>query len=224
MIAFGPIERTTIVALSSVRSLATFKEQAQSNTAEIDAEKTLALRRYLFALALASAADTGAWDLREGCILVRASKDENGKVVPEPSAFTSVKVKHSGEEETFEMPTKQGSADFLAKAAEAFFGIEEVNGEKKPKIPPPLVLAFDAGGARAAVSTKGGGSAGQPKSKDDFVKALIALPAYSRKEAELKKKKLPELKKMWEEAQKTMAEAPDATGTETAPTDDKATS
>ena len=199
VIAFGPIERTAIIALSGVRALATFKEPNQLGATEIDTDKTLALRRYLFALALASAADPGVWDLREGCILVRESKTENGKVVGDPSAFTAVKVKHSGEEEAFTVPTKTEPSEFLAKAAAAFFGKKEVDGKEALEIPAPLVLAFDPGGARAAVSTKGGANAGEPKKKNDFVEALVALPAYAGKEAELKKKKVGELKKLWVE-------------------------
>lgn len=201
VIAFGPIERTAVIALSAVRALATFKETSRPGEAEIDTDKTLALRRYLFALALASAADPGAWDLREGCILVRESKTENGKVVGDPSAFTAMKVKHSGEEEAFTVPTKTEPSEFLAKAAAAFFGEKDSNGTKAPAVPAPIVLAFDPGGARAAVSTKSGGNAGEPKKKAEFVKALIGLPAYAGKEAELNKKKVPELKKLWEEAQ-----------------------
>lgn len=199
VIAFGPIERTAIIALSGVRALATFKARNQEGVTEIDPDETLALRRYLFALALASAADPGVWDLREGCILVRESKkNDDNKIIADATAFTAVKVKHSGEEEDFAVPTKGAPAEFLAKAAQAFFG--EKDG--KPEIPVPLVLAFDPGGARAAVTTKGGANAGEPKKKGDFIKALVALPAYAGKEADLKKKGVEDLKKLWAEAQK----------------------
>jgi CRISPR-associated protein Csb1 len=210
VIAFGPIERTAIIALSGMRALAAFKESNQPGETEIDTEgeteidtgKTLALRRYLFALALASAADPGVWDLREGCILVRESRtDENKKVVADPSAFTAVKVKHSGEEEAFTLPTKTEPSKFLAKAAAAFFGEKDSNGTEAVAVPDPLVLVFYPDGARAAVSTKSGGNAGAPKKKPEFVKALAALPTYAGKEAELNKKKVDELKNLWEEAQ-----------------------
>jgi hypothetical protein len=167
------------------------------------------------------------WDLREGCILVRESKKgEDGKVVADPSAFTAVKVKHSGEEESFTMPTKPGPSEFLARAAAAFFGEKEADGTKVPEIPAPLVLAFDPSGARAAVSTKGGGNAGEPKKKPEFVKALVALPAYAGKEAELKKKNVGELKKLWEEAQQNTQGTPVANetppaGDENATSDDE---
>lgn len=201
VIAFGPIERTAIIALSGVRALATFRDSKQPGVNEIDKEKTLALRRYLFALALASAADPGVWDLREGCILVRESKTANGKVVGDPSAFTAVKVKHSGEEEAFTVPTKTEPSEFLAKAAAAFFGEKDSNGTKAPAVPVPLVLAFDPGDARAAVSTRSGGNAGDPKTKPEFVSALVALPAYAGKKADLDKKKVSELRKLWNKAQ-----------------------
>jgi hypothetical protein len=148
---------------------------------------------------------------------VRESKtDENKKVVADPAAFTAVKVRHSGEEESFTVPTKTEPSEFLAKAATAFFGERDVNGTEAPAVPAPLELQFDPGGARAAVSTKSGGNAGEPKKKPEFVKALVALPAYVGKEAELNKKKLGDLKKLWEESQSAggatdAPEPPDAT-------------
>lgn len=182
VIAFGPIERTAIIALSGVRALVTFKAATAAGVTEIDTEKTLALRRYLFALALASAADPGVWDLREGCILVRAVEvDKDGKELP---PFTVVKVKHSGGEDPFTMPTKSEPSEFLAKAAAAFFGEREANGVQVTEIPSPLVLA------------------------PEFVKALLALPAYEGKEAELNKEKVGELKKLWEEAKPKSGDAP----------------
>jgi CRISPR-associated protein Csb1 len=199
VIAFGPIERTAIIALSGVRALATFKAPNQEGVTEIDADKTLALRRYLFALALASAADPGVWDLREGCILVRESKTENGKVVADPSAFTAVKVKHSGEEDLFVPPANGAAKSYLDAAATAFF-----DGAVRA----PLTLAFHPGGAKAAVSEKSGNNTGEPKKKPELVKALAQLPAYAGKEAELNKKNPGELKKLWKEAQQNVAEPP----------------
>jgi CRISPR-associated protein Csb1 len=200
VIAFGPIERTAIIALSGVRALATFKPATDSGVTEIDADKTLALRRYLFALALASAADPGVWDLREGCILVRESKKEGEKTVADPTAFTAVTVKHSGAEDPFAAPTNGAAKSYLDAAAKAFFG--------EAAFPAPVTLAFDPSGAKAAVSTKGGNNAGEPKKKPEFVKALLALPAYAGKEAELNRKKLGELKKLWEEAKPKSGGAP----------------
>lgn len=208
VIAFGPIERTTIIALSGVRALATFKPVNDAGALEIDADKTLALRRYLFALALASAADPGVWDLREGCILVRESKKEGEKTVADPTAFTAVTVKHSGAEDEFAVPANGAAKSYLDAAAKAFFG--------DAAFPAPVTLAFDPSGAKAAVSTKGGNNAGEPKKKPEFVKALLALPAYEGKEAELNRKKVGELKKLWEEAKQKSGDAPAASE---APTD-----
>jgi len=208
VIAFGSIERTAIIALSGVRALATFKAATDAGVTEIDADKTLALRRYLFALALAAAADPGVWDLREGCILVREGKMENGKAVADPTALTAVKVRHSGEEDAFAPPANGAAKNYLDAAAMAFFGEKEANGIKAPELSSPVVLAFDPSGAKAAVSTKSGSNTGEPKKKEDFVKALVALDAWKDKEAELKGKKLPELKKILAEAQKQ----PDAQG------------
>lgn len=202
VIAFGPIERTAIVALSGVRALATFKASNEAGVTEIDDTKTLALRRYLFALALASAAEPGVWDLREGCILVRESKKDGEKTVADPTAFTAVTVKHSGAEDTFAAPANGAAKSYLDAAAKAFFG--------EAAFPAPLTLAFDPNGAKAAVSTKGGDNAGEPKKKGDFVKALTALPGYAGKEAELKKKNVGDLKKLWEGAKPKTGDAPAA--------------
>lgn len=214
VIAFGPIERTTIIALSGVRALATFKPATESGVTEIDADKTLALRRYLFALALASAADPGVWDLREGCILVRESKKDGEKTVADPTAFTAVTVKHSGAEDTFAAPANGAAKSYLDAAAKAFFG--------EAAFPAPVTLAFDPSGAKAAVSTKGGNNAGEPKKKPEFVKALLALPAYEGKDAELNKKKVGELKKLWEEAKPKSGDAP-ATSEASTDAEDSAT-
>ena len=223
VIAFGPIERTAIIALSGVRALAASEESTRVGVTEIDVDKTLRLRRYLFALALASAAEPGVWDLREGCILVRESRtDENKKVVADPLVFTAVTVKHSGQEEAFRVPTRIEASEFLAKAAAAFFGEKEVDGKKAPGIPPPLALAFDPDGARAAVSTKSGGNVGEPKGRKDLVKALGVLDAWKDKEAELQKKKLKELQKLWADAQKQPA-ADAAVASDGDPTDDAGT-
>jgi CRISPR-associated protein Csb1 len=200
VIAFGPIERTTIVALSGVRAIATFKASTGAGVTELDVDKTLALRRYLFALALASAADPGVWDLREGCILVREGKTENEKVVADPNAFTAVTVEHSGKEDTFTLAANGAARTFLEVAAKAFFG--------EAASPAPVTLAFDPSGAKAAVSAKGGSSTGEPKKKEEFVNALAKLPAYTGKEGELRKKKVDELKKLWEVAKSTTGDLP----------------
>lgn len=186
VIAFGPIERTAIIALSGVRALATFKPATDSGVTETDAEKTLALRRYLFALALASAADPGVWDLREGCILVRAAieKDKDGKELP---PFTVVRVKHSGDEDPFTMPTKSEPSEFLAKAAAAFFGEQS---------PSPLVLAFDPVGAGDEVK--------KPDSPDEAAKQAEKERKEAEKQAE-KQRKADEKKEIAELVEKVKA-------------------
>ncbi len=149
------------------------------------------------ATALASAADPGVWDLREGCILVREAKMENGKAVADPTAFTAVTVKHSGAEDAFASPANGAAEAYLVAAAGEFFGL---NGTKAPKLPAPVELTFDPSGAKAAV---GGNNTREPKNKGDYVKALAARPEYAGKESELKKKSAGDLKKLWEAKPKT---------------------
>ena len=91
----------------------------------------------------------------------------------DPASFTAVKVKHTGEEDPFVFAADDAAKEYLAAAATAFFGKKEANGAKELDIPSPVVLAFDPSGAKAAVSTKSGNSTGEPKKKDEFVKALV---------------------------------------------------
>ncbi len=144
VIAFGPIERTSIIALSGVRALAVFaKPKAETAAVDrsppdveemtYDAKQTLAMRRYLFALALASAADPGVWDLREGCILVRNTKPPAGDLADGRVALTAVLVKHTGEEEPFTMPANDEAAKYVEKAAKGFFG---------DPLPTPVTVTF----------------------------------------------------------------------------------
>lgn len=202
VIAFGSIERTSIIALSGLRALAAFGkpktseesgEAAQESVEESapDPRQTLALRRYLLALALASAADPGVWDLREGCILVRNGQPPTGNLVDDQAAPTAVLVKHTGEEVPFTIPPKDEPGKYLEAAARAFFA---------DTVPIPVALIFDPAGARAAVESQAGG-ANEPKTKKDLLAALVAVPAYADKEGELKKKKTPELKELWRAAQ-----------------------
>ena len=62
-----------------------------------------------------------------------------------------------------------------------------------------LSLAFDPSGARDAVKQQGGGG-DEPKNKKDLIAALKVMPEYADKEAELKRKKLPELQELWRSA------------------------
>lgn len=194
VIAFGSIERTTIIALSGVRALATFNHPNESSVVAHDADKTLALRRYLFALALAAAADPGVWDLREGCILVRESRTDNGNTVADSSSFSAVLVKHSGAEAIFPVPTPAAATSLLQAAAKAFIG---------EPFPEAITLAFDPGGARAAISTRSGDNGAKPKNKSEWIKALVALPSYAGRDAELKKRSKEELEMLWNKAQQS---------------------
>lgn len=199
VIAFGRIERTSIIALSGLRALAAFRKPSTSRETEetadeagIDPDQTTALRRYLFALALAAVADQGVWDLREGCILVRDGKAPAGDPLrADETPMTSVLIFHSGEEQRFTVPSSTDADAYLEAAAGAFFA----NG--LPTIP---ALTFDPGGARAAVEIQRGGPI-EPKSKAALVAALVAMPAYTGQEVELKKKKVSDLKVLWRTAQ-----------------------
>jgi hypothetical protein len=224
VIAFGPIERTSIIALSGLRALAALTQpkadspartpepatdptqsQAPAQQPDVPAippqaktntdSNTVALRRYLFALALASVADTGVWDLREGCILVRNGKPPTGDLRDDETPMTSVLVQHTGEEAPFALPSSPD--EYLKAAADAFFSAG------LPTIPQ---LAFDPAAARAAVEVQRGGAA-EPKTKKDLIAALVALPAYAAQEAELKRKKVAELKEIWRAAQSVAEEA-----------------
>lgn len=197
VIAFGPIERTSIIALSGLRALAAFSTPSTTDGSgenaepSLDPKQTLALRRYLFALALASVTDTGVWDLREGCILVRNGKLPAGDLRDGEAPMTSVLVRYTGDEEPFTMPLNTDVDTYLREAARAFF-----TGGPPANVP----LTFDPFGARNAVEMQRG-EATEPKTKKALIAALVAMPAYASQEAELKKKKTPELKGLWHAAQ-----------------------
>jgi len=205
VIAFGRIERTSIVALSGLRALAAFGKPGANDapgdpkgaTAEpkeptADPEITLALRRYLFALAVASVADCGVWDLREGCILVRNGTPPEGNLADNQASLTAILVKHTGEEKPFTMPKNRAAQEYLEAAAKAFFS---------DGIPAPVSLTFDPAGARAAVDVQRGGSTGEPTKKGDIIKALLAFPEWADKETDLKKKKKDDLLQLWRSKQ-----------------------
>ncbi len=195
IIAFGRIERTAIIALSQVRALATFAKPKETEASPnldsvIDPDGTLALRRYLFALALASLAGKGVWDLREGCILVRNGAPPLGSLKNGESPMSSKIVRYTGDEDTFEMPNDLEK--YLELAKNAFFS---------DKFPDPRPLIFAPTAAMAAIVEKQGGKSAEPKTKDDFVKALLARPEFAGQEAELKKKKKAELQELWKQQQ-----------------------
>jgi CRISPR-associated protein Csb1 len=218
VIAFGPIERTSIISLSGLRALVAFAEPTTTeapgetnNEPSVDQNQTLALRRYLFALALASVADPGVWDLREGCILVQNSNAPAGdRLRTDEAPITSVVVRHTGEETPFTVPSSGDADAYLEAAAGAFFA---------GGLPTISTLTFDPAGARAAVEVQRGGAT-EPKTKNDLIAALVAMPEYAAQEADLKKKKVLVLKDLWRAAQggaespKAGADAPSgATGT-----------
>jgi CRISPR-associated protein Csb1 len=218
VIAFGKIERTSMIALSGLRSLTVFPAsstgEASGTTANVraaDPGQTLALRRYLFALALAAVADAGVWDLREGCILVRNGPPPSGDLSDGEAPITATLVRFNGEEGPFAIPGYTQLEEYLKAAAQAFFGSLPPTGSS---------LTFDPAGARAAIDTQRGGGTAEPKTKKDFVAALVALPKYSGKKAELNKKKTTELKELWRAEQVPAAESGDsgASAGESSPT------
>jgi CRISPR-associated protein Csb1 len=196
VIAFGKIERISMIALSGLRSLTAFAVSATNDASgatatqsAADPNQTRALRRYLFALSLAAVADPGIWDLREGCILVQNGPPPAGDLGEGVSPSTAMKVRFNGKEDPFTVPGLTQVEEYLKAAAEAFFP----NG-----LPKENSLTFDPAGARAAVDAQRGGGTATPKSKKDLIAALVALPEYSAQEAELKKKKPAELKELWQ--------------------------
>ncbi|MCS7025466.1 MAG: type I-U CRISPR-associated RAMP protein Csb1/Cas7u [Bryobacteraceae bacterium] len=204
VIAFGKIERTSMIALSGLRSLTAFPAptSAQSeasagnaNAQVIDPDQTLALRRYLFALSLAAVVDPGAWDLREGCILVRNGPPPSGDLSDGETPITATLVRFNGEEQSFTLPSPADVEAYLEAATDAFFQ----NG-----LPKATQLTFAPKLAYAAVA--------EPKTKKDFVERLAALQDYAGKEAELKQMDLRKLKKLWQEKQAPAAGPEDSGG------------
>jgi hypothetical protein len=193
VIAFGKIERTSIIALSGLRALVAFDTSASAGKSgetvsqpSAISDPTLNLRRYLFALALTSVANTGVWDLREGCILVQNGPPPTGDLGEGDAMITPMLVSHTGKEDPFTMPSDVEA--YLKEAADAFFSTEG--------LPKATSLTFDPAGARAAIIAQRGGDAAEPKSKTDLIAALVALSEYSGKEAELKKKKVSDLQEL----------------------------
>jgi CRISPR-associated protein Csb1 len=132
IIAHGDIARLTILSLTGVRNLLARgdKAPAKDNEAQVDADvtidaaTTLKLRRYIFALALASASTPRAgWDLREGCLLVqsrcRITDSNEEREVPD---VTSTRVFHDGREEPWEIPSATQIDAYLKATANELFG------------------------------------------------------------------------------------------------------
>jgi hypothetical protein len=97
-------------------------------------------------------------------------------------------VSYTGNEVPFTLPSHVET--YLKEAANAFFSTKG--------LPSALPLTFDPAGARAAIIAQRGGDDAEPKTKRDLIAALVAFPEYSGKEAELNKKKVPELKGLWQ--------------------------
>lgn len=126
VIAHGDIVRLTILSLTGLRNLAAPIETPADEGGNKDGnvDDTTKLRRYLFALMLASASTPrGGWDLREGCLLVqRHRKDKDGDKEVEVPDITSKRVFHDGHEETWEPPSAAEIEAFLSATAREFFG------------------------------------------------------------------------------------------------------
>lgn len=137
VIAHGDIVRLTILSLTGLRNLSApapagdGNEEKAKKDGEVD--DTTKLRRYLFALMLASASTPRAgWDLREGCMLVqcrRKIKDGDTEIdVPDIEAKS---VFHDGQELPWKPPTAAEVEAYLEATARDLFG-ETFPEEKKP--------------------------------------------------------------------------------------------
>jgi hypothetical protein len=200
-----------MIALSGLRSLTVFPAsstgEASGTTANARAaglDQTLALRRYLFALALAAVADAGVWDLREGCILVRNGPPPSGDLSDGEPPVTATQVRFNGEEHSFTLPLPADVEAYLRVATDAFF---------QNRLPEAIQLTFAPKLAYAAVA--------EPKTKKDYFERLAALQDYAGKEAELKRKGLRELKKLWQERKAADAGPEDSggSGSDSSPTE-----
>jgi CRISPR-associated protein Csb1 len=174
----------------------------------VDREKTLALRRYLFALALASVADPAVSDLREGCILVRNGKPPAGNLRDGEEPWTGVLVCHTGEEKPFTVPSSRDAEAYLEAATTAFF---------PDGLPPARPLTFDPTGARAAVEARG--SSGDAKKKEptkpELVADLMTFGENKGQKTKLGKLGIDELRTQWRTAiLKDLASSPEWAGKE----------
>jgi len=104
VIVHGTIQRRTEINLVALRSLMVRTEDGQ-----LDADSTLALRRYVLGLALVAATAQSSYDLRQGCLLVRKAA----------SPAVSHVVRPTGERADFPFTFEQART-FAAPAAAAF--------------------------------------------------------------------------------------------------------
>jgi CRISPR-associated protein Csb1 len=141
VIAYGNIVRVTILSLTGLRNLATRRN------GEEDTEATRKMRRYLFALMLASASTPrGGWDLREGCLLVYARrKVKEGEQEKEVPDVESKQVFHDGREEDWISPSTDEVGAYAKETAKDFFG---------ESFPEPRTLTFNAKTAATRVREK----------------------------------------------------------------------
>jgi CRISPR-associated protein Csb1 len=151
IIAHGDIARITILSLTGLRNLAVRKDGQE------DAEATRKMRRYLFALMLASASTPrSGWDLREGCLLVHARrKIKEGEKEKEVPDIEAKQVFYDGREEDWNSPSTNEVNAYVKETAEDFFGKSSLE---------PRTLTFNAKTAAIKVrekieEKKGGGIA-----------------------------------------------------------------
>lgn len=139
VIAHGDIVRLTILSLTGLRNLiARAETPAGDGTKEKvkkdgDVDDTTKLRRYLFALMLASASTPrGGWDLREGCLLVQhRRKTQDGTKEIEVPDVEAKSVFHDGREDPWSLPATPEIEAYLSATARGFFG-EPFPAERKP--------------------------------------------------------------------------------------------
>ncbi len=139
VIAHGDIVRLTILSLTGLRNLSARAEVPAEDGSQEKAKKdgevddTTKLRRYLFALMLASAATPrGGWDLREGCMLLQCRrKPKGGDEEIEVPDIEAKSVFHDGQEPPWKVPTATEVDAYLKATARELFG-EPFPEEKKP--------------------------------------------------------------------------------------------
>lgn len=150
VIAHGDIVRLTILSLTGLRNLSALAkpptEHGGKKTGN-EVDDTTKLRRYLFALMLASASTPrGGWDLREGCLLVqRRRKTKHGDNEVEVPDMEAKFVYHDGREDSWNPPTIAEIEGYLAATARDFFG---------EGMPEPRPLTFNAKTAAERVREK----------------------------------------------------------------------
>jgi CRISPR-associated protein Csb1 len=139
VIAHGDIVRLTILSLTGLRNLSAREDGNE------DADGTKKLRRYLLGLMLAAASSLkGAWDLREGCMLVQERRRNDDEKDDGPD-ITWTDVYHDGREQSREPLAASTVVDYVRKAAVEFFG---------PEFPGERALGFNAATAAQRVRGK----------------------------------------------------------------------